>query len=51
MIKKLQDMNIAIAFPLKIAVFTNGKKAMTTNKNKAACGINFDIISTGVVNR
>ena len=44
-------MNIAIAFPLKIAVFTNGKKAMTTNKNKAACRINFEIISTGVVNR
>jgi hypothetical protein len=48
---KLIESNQAIAFPLKIVVLANGKKAITTNKNRVDCLSNFEIISTGVVKR
>jgi len=47
---KLIVIKIAIAFPLKIAVFAKGKKAITMSKNILNCFTNLVMISTGVVN-
>ena len=51
MIKKLIIIKIAMAFPLNVVVFANGKKAITTNRKTTNCLINLVTISTGVVNR
>jgi hypothetical protein len=50
MIIKLNVKKMAIAFPLNIAVFAKGKKAITISKKMLNCFTNFVIISTGVVN-
>ena len=47
---KLVVIKTAIAWPLKIACFANGKNEIVTNKNSPACLTNFEMISTGVVN-
>ena len=51
MATKLTDMNIAMAFPLKIVSLEKGKKAMTTSKKMLNCFTNLLMISTGVVKR